>query len=609
MCGRYVLCYATMHFLLCDVLYYLVNAVRKAVVTTKLSKQANNQHRALTPETSNNMRNGENNNAALPDDFDWKEYLAQNPDLQAGGMIFRSAAIEHYLLFGRQEGRSYHQSYSQLDYFDWHSYLELNYMNIPNTKYTETGAVIHYKTIGKQQNLPYSPAMPESVSWKNSINKINNYINYANMKQWEINSRNLVVFYLEDPDSTESSLDVIKNNLRVFIASVLQHSIHSTTHAFYLFNVASKYSNSLIDDIPISRSDVAVVSWKEFSTDMYVHMRTVNLLSPALMSNFSAVFFTSTAARGPLVFTHNGEWISEFRKLLNEANVGMVGPTVSCQGGPHIQTHFFALRSVLLPYLNEEIKRYRAMTAWLSALDYFEVAISDAVVRAGYKLSSLLTTKRLQTPVFDRNCTAGEYAIPFSLHWDYQSWCEIELHDVIFMRWGGEPMGQPSSRYLCGKNLDMRDSAVIKMEDMMVDIANLAPNMEFTLPESPFGGILYDLFKQYREELWQERRLLNNAVRKTGDSTLADSKVCFLVRTSIRDDPVRTVKTKPEMKEMDLGSLIQCKCCAERGASLVHNGILFCDFIIFICLPEMRRNMHTCTSIIIVVTYLHNYFC
>ena len=101
----------------------------------------------------------------------------------------------------------------------------------------------------------------------------------------------------------------------------------------------------------------------------------------------------------------------------------------------------------------------------------------------------------------------------------------------------------------------------MKMEDTMVDISSSVQNVEFFLPEAPYGGMLRDLFKQYREEMWKERVAIsadNTGMQHRLVSNEDNSKVCFLIRTSIRDDPQRTVRSVPTMKEMNLASLIQC---------------------------------------------------
>jgi hypothetical protein len=496
----------------------------------------------------------------LPEDFDWREYLAQNPDLQADGIVFRNAAIEHYLYFGRKEGRSYYEQVTDSDIFDWRAYLELN-PDVPVNRRTEAGAFFHYKAVGRAQRRPCTLTEPVSYTWDTAVRKLERYVRTQNSAMTEVSKRNLVIYHVEDPGTNENSLDVLRNNIRVFTAAVAQHTGSTGAQAFYLFNIVSTANNPLVAEIPTVRANVAVVKWGLASSDMYVHLRTLNKLSPEMYGNFSAVFFTNSGVRGPLIYTRKGEWLGEFRKLLDANDIGLAGTTVSCRGGPHVQTHFFALRASLIPTILSEYKRYYRMTPWVSVLDHFEVEMSSAVVRAGYQVTSKLTQKRLPFPYFERNCTShGEFGIPFSYNWDYRSWCEIELQDVIFVRWGGEPLGAPADRYLCEKTLDMTEAAIAKMEDTMVDIGNGGQKVQFSLPESPYGGILHDLFRQYREELWRERLVMSGDATEEvqAPQNAPNSKVCFLVRTSIRDDPQRSVRSKPEMKEMDLASLIQC---------------------------------------------------
>jgi hypothetical protein len=297
----------------------------------------------------------------------------------------------------------------------------------------------------------------------------------------------------------------------------------------------------------------------------------MTLLPPEHLTNFSAVFFSSSAVRGPLVFHKNGEWIKEFRKLIDIKDVGMAGPTVGCQERPHVQTHFFVVRSGIIPHILSDLQNYQALTTpWVSMLDYFRTEMSASVVRAGYQLSSRMTHTRLQQQVMDVNCTRGnsEFSIPYSRAWDYRSWCEVDPQEVIFMRWGGESVYNPvSDRYMCEKQIDMSDRALVKMEDTMLDVASSTTDVSFIFPESPYGGLLYDLFKQYRNEMWRERQnhiadsnLSNKRLSpvSSGAGQAEDSDVCFLVRTSTRDDPNRAVRSKPEMNDMDLASLIQC---------------------------------------------------
>lgn len=497
----------------------------------------------------------------LPEDFNWREYLALNSDLQADGMIFKASAIEHYLNFGIKEGRPYYRAYPEMEKFDWRAYLELN-SDIPMFKQTEQGALFHYKNTGKEEGRPYVHAEPEPQSWESAMAKIRTCVKSWDAKGVKAQHRNLVIYNVEDLDASENSIDVATNNIRLFVASVNLHRAAATNQAFYLFNFVGQ-PNPLAKEVP-TKQNTATVRWPVSSSDLYTHLRTLQTLRPETVANFSAVFFTGTGVRGPVVFNYDGDWIGEYRKLLDYQDVGMVGATVTCKGVPHVQTHFFGLRTALVPTVVSEVQKYAAVLPWKPVLEYFGTELSAVVLRAGYQLTSKLTERRLGQQVFDRNCTAaGDFSVPSVFNWDHRSWCELEAQDVIFVRWGGEPLGsETADRYMCDKTTDMNDLNAGKMEDTLVDIANGVPGLEFVLPEGIHGGLLYDLFKQYRQEVWKDRKAVSssdNALISAQRSNQEDSKVCFLIRASIRDDPQRVVRSKPEMKEMDLASLIQCE--------------------------------------------------
>ena len=45
----------------------------------------------------------ENVSSLIPNNFDWKYYLEQNRDLVASGIENEESAIEHFVLFGKNE--------------------------------------------------------------------------------------------------------------------------------------------------------------------------------------------------------------------------------------------------------------------------------------------------------------------------------------------------------------------------------------------------------------------------------------------------------------------------------------------------------------------------
>lgn len=536
-----------------------VNAARKAQVVSKNTRQrAARALQEIAPPSSAAAPG-----VSLPEDFNWKEYLALNPDLQAGGLIFKAAAIEHYLTYGNKEGRPYYRTYPEMEKFDWRTYLELN-SDLPIFNHNEQAALFHFKKFGKEEGRPFMPAEPEPLSWAIAMAKLRSCVKSWDARDVKATHRNLIIYNVEDLDASENSIDVATNNLRLFASAISLHRSTATNQAFYLLNFVGKAS-PLWNELPV-RPNCAAVHWPVSSSDLYTHIRTLQILQPEVVGNFSAVFFTGTGVRGPVVFSRDGEWLGEYRKLLDQQDVGMVGATLSCKGVPHVQTHFFGLRSALIPIVVSEVTRYRTVQPWKPMLEYFNTELSSAVLRAGYQLSSKLTEKRLGQPVFDRNCTvAGDFSVPSAFTWEYRSWCELEMQDVIFVRWGGEPLGSVAAdRYLCDKAIDMNDMAASKMEDTLVDIANSVPGLAFILPEGIHGGLLYDLFKQYRLEMWKDRKIQGHEMglvssAQSRQHQQEDSKVCFLIRTSIRDDPQRVVRSKPEMKEMDLASMIQCK--------------------------------------------------
>lgn len=57
----------------------------------------------------------------LPKDFNWKSYLALNPDLELNDIIDEEEAIDHWNQHGYRENRKY-----QIDDFNWKIYLALN---------------------------------------------------------------------------------------------------------------------------------------------------------------------------------------------------------------------------------------------------------------------------------------------------------------------------------------------------------------------------------------------------------------------------------------------------------------------------------------------------
>jgi glycosyltransferase involved in cell wall biosynthesis len=83
----------------------------------------------------------------IPSDFDWQKYLIINPDV-AKAKCTREFAHQHWLQYGKNEGRSYRST--DIPTFDWNFYVtyysDLNHLSTPEL------ALNHYIMHGRSEN-------------------------------------------------------------------------------------------------------------------------------------------------------------------------------------------------------------------------------------------------------------------------------------------------------------------------------------------------------------------------------------------------------------------------------------------------------------------------
>lgn len=80
-----------------------------SILQSKPKSIVNTTSRSIKPKNENNrisLKTMKNDNAALLENFDWKYYVAKNPDLSKKGINTEFKAIQHYLLRGQYENRS-----------------------------------------------------------------------------------------------------------------------------------------------------------------------------------------------------------------------------------------------------------------------------------------------------------------------------------------------------------------------------------------------------------------------------------------------------------------------------------------------------------------------
>ena len=393
-----------------------------------------------------------------------------------------------------------------------------------------------------------------------------------------LSRRNLVVFHISEANLDKDSMDISYNNLQVFVSSVLQHSDKSNNQAFYIFNDASGAMADSGRFIPADLDNVAHVVWPRKCNEKDTPLKTVLQLGASLYSNFSSIIVSSERSRGPMVGAKNGAWIDDFRFLLDQNNVGVVGSSFSCDPAPHVQPHMYAMRTELL---TEASTKFDGPRKSLSAniISFFQDGVSAAATKLNYKLASILYYKRDGQHFFDNKCLVVENT-PQQIRatGNPTTWCDLNPEDLVFVKWGGVPLRPPVTQ-MCIEQIDRVLSAT-------AELAVADPKMQLHFPETHHRGVVYELRKQFSVELWRGRdvnRLIvsRNATQLLPSTTeksikyatslanprpfqvdkygVRKQKVCFLVKVTPKQDSDPSVKFNSIFNLFHVEDLIHCK--------------------------------------------------
>ena len=333
--------------------------------------------------------------------------------------------------------------------------------------------------------------------------------------------RSLIIYHLGPLREKANSMDVMANNVKLFVGSIQKSGNSVASPDFYIFNVVGE-SHPLQSLVPNHLDNVGLMQWNATDSDLATHLQTVEMLSTEITSKFEAVLFVNHGVRGPLVRRKNGEWIEDFVQPLRSNNVAMLGPTLSCEVSPHVQTHMFALRTSLLPFVQAKMKekleaKYKS---WKDLIASLEVGLTGLIMSAGYNVSSLMY--RSQGQMYFSQCL--KYNGPQNLvDKNPTSWCGLSPGALVFVKWGGEAMRNPG--YMC-------NSMVNQMDDALAQIALAEPHLQLTVPEVRRGGRMSKVFKMYAQEAWIDRQSVLPAPTFMGQKESHEhaQKVCFLVR-------------------------------------------------------------------------------
>ena len=396
--------------------------------------------------------------------------------------------------------------------------------------------------------------------WTKAVKKFNAYFKKTGDIE-AVRNRNLVVYHIEDVDTSDSALDVTLNNVKVFVTSIYHNNGHSQDSkgpdAFYVFNVEGGLANPAIILIPQDLPNVATVQWT-YSTSTFSSLKD---MGSEIGKHVSAVFSLSSGVRGPLVGYEGAAWIGAYRKLLDRNNVGIVGSWIDCEPVVRMPTQALAIRSALVDLLLGEVKKYYHTNKAQLLSEYLGERLAGLVKSVNFKLASMLAASRLQQEYFNGECIRLVDASNIA------GTCNILPSETYFVRWGGDALS--TNDYFCGKGLAVNPTTQRIVAEHTQALATsplpsgvaLPATLRPSLPEVTIGGLMYDL---YAEQLVEQQRgvnTYNKPIPTVGKLPTADSQVCFLVRTAKMHDPsyVSPKVGRFPYVEMHLETLARCK--------------------------------------------------
>ena len=364
-------------------------------------------------------------------------------------------------------------------------------------------------------------------------------INNFDAKKVPLNQRSLVIYRIGEL-SEGDSFEVAENNVKIFAAAVQSHSATASHQAFYIFRVVGGKKNRLAKYLPYNLTNVALSKCAaHVKTDLGAHVNTIHILGDSLVQKFHSVLFLNHEARGPFEGRANGAWWNRITRIFNDhPSVGMIGPTISCEIAPHVQSYAFAMRSESIVKVFAEFNP-RSAAGKKNKEEVLETAITTTALRLGYKIASLTSERHWGETVFNGKCRNSSNPNTASLN--PTSWCDFRPEEALFMRWGGEPLTVPDFYCLETMNHIYKATAQIAARDA---------NLHLTLPEKLTSQPSASSFVPHLSlaEEYELERARDQAVRHMKEP----QKVCFLVRTSTSVGRQATKKSLVESMNLDL---------------------------------------------------------
>ncbi|RYY68615.1 hypothetical protein EON63_24605, partial [archaeon] len=293
--------------------------------------------------------------------------------------------------------------------FDWHAYLYLHPDLLAAGIQTQYHAEQHYILFGQHEPRIFPRRLPSKQALHEAKEKLKGYISLLQQQHVHLTQRTMVIYHVDFP-KYQQSIDIIYNNLVLFLRAVQSDSEQEVPKAFYWINVIGGITNPLYTHIHTylypspshthththshthNYTNIVLVDWNVSPHYMFTHLKTLSLLPRTLTQHFHMVVLTTCHARGPLGERKRGEWINAFLKVfLQNPEVGMMGPLLSCEKIPHIQPFMIAMKTELTPKIVSFYQKSVIFSSYVGWRRHFEEQISSfAREKLGVSLASLL---------------------------------------------------------------------------------------------------------------------------------------------------------------------------------------------------------------------------
>ena len=279
-------------------------------------------------------------------------------------------------------------------------------------------------------------------------------------------ARRVLVLYHVGPVSRADPLaPVFAENLRLFFASLraAPGAAEGIAPPFVLANIVGGRGNALWDALQEQLAALAqggsgagscAVEHAAAESDLLTHLQTLALLGPAVAARLGAVAALNQGVRGPLpTGARSGlDWLSAYAALLHsQPELALVGPLLSCQMAPHVQTHMFVLKADKLgTVLEHGLQRpggapptgqggRRLAGDWLAGtIVHLEVGLTDSLLDEGLGVASMHDHLALGRSAFaPTHCPHPHFG-----QQNPSKSCQLDVHKLGFVKFGGELMRQ-----------------------------------------------------------------------------------------------------------------------------------------------------------------------